>query len=403
MNTQAQRVAIEEIAASIEIPDSSYEAAKRRYDDLGEWLVKNPKSKSAQFKPHVFPQGSFRYGTAIRPFGNVDYDLDLCCNLQSGVTKGNCTQEQLKELLGQDLETYRIERSIKERLERKHRCWRLNYQDVLKFHVDTVPCIPELDEWRRVLQQRMIQAGTVEILAERISKLAVSVTDDRTVSYRTLSNDWNVSNPEGYALWFENRMKQAKRLLEKRAVFAEVGRVDDMPAYRWRTPLQACVQILKKHRNVMFMSNPDAKPISVIITTLAGLAYQGEEDVQTAMQTVLSKIDVLINPMRPRVPNPVNPQEDFADKWPTETGQKLQLEENFWKWVSCAKRDFRALGASDSIEYLDDQVSKRFGAKLNSQVLQKRLAAATASAVGTGIANQTPKKPVDYRGGGRYG
>src|SRR2546426_6676911 len=49
------------------------------------------------------------------------------------------SQQQLKELVGADLEEYRVARGIKEQVEEKHRCWRLKYADTLKFHLDAVP------------------------------------------------------------------------------------------------------------------------------------------------------------------------------------------------------------------------------------------------------------------------
>ncbi len=400
MNIQTRKTMIEEIAASIDIPDSTYEAAKKRYDDLSEWLIKNPKSKSAQFKPYVFPQGSFRYGTAILPWGRDEYDLDVSCKLQNGVSKENCTQEQLKELLGNDLEAYRLDRNIEEKLERKHRCWRLNYQDKLKFHVDNVPCIPEKDDMRHMLQERMMKAGESKFLAERVAQLAVSITDDRKSSYRIISPDWNVSNPEGYAQWFISQMKQAGRMLESIALTAKVAKVDDIPTYKWRTPLQRCVQILKRHRDIMFEHNSDGKPISIIITTLAARAYKGE----TTMQGILSRMGDFVNQQKPRVPNPVNPSEDFADKWPTEAGLKLRLEENFWAWLDRAKEDFSVLGSSDDAEYLVEQTIKKFGATLNASELRRKIGSVgSIAAIGKGLADKTPKSPVDLRGGGRLG
>ncbi|MFA5039623.1 MAG: nucleotidyltransferase [Candidatus Omnitrophota bacterium] len=404
MSMQIQKMMAEEIGGSIDIPDSSYEAAQKRYGDLGKWLKESLKSKSAQFKPHVFSQGSFRLGTVIKPLGMNDYDLDLSCKLQQGITKENYTQEQLKELLGADLEAYRLERHIEEKLERRHRCWRLYYQDGLKFHIDTVPCIPEIDHVRQILQERMIEAGEAKFLAEQVAQLAVSITDDRKPSYRVISPDWNISNPEGYAQWFVNQMKQAGRFLESMAINAKVAKVDDLPVYKWRTPLQRCVQILKRHRDIMFESNNDGKPISIIITTLAARAYRGEDNIETAMQGVLSQMGGFVKEQQPRVPNPVNPIEDFADKWRTEEGRRLRLEENFWRWLNQAKADFGALGSSGDIKYLVEQASEKFGTRLNSDELKIKLGSvASISAVGKGLADQTPKRPVDLRGGGRLG
>ena len=67
MNVKTQKIMIEEIIGAIDIPDSAYQAAQRRFDDLEKWLRDKSKSKSAEFEPHVHPQGSFRLGTAIKP------------------------------------------------------------------------------------------------------------------------------------------------------------------------------------------------------------------------------------------------------------------------------------------------------------------------------------------------
>ena len=93
------------------------------------------------------------------------------------------------------------------------------------------------------------------------------------------------------------------------------------------------IQILKRHRDVMFIAHPEAKPISVIITTLAAEAYKGETNVDEAMINILRDIESLVSRQIPRVPNPVNPAEDFAEKWGTREGLSMRLEDNFWMWV----------------------------------------------------------------------
>ena len=54
------------------------------------------------------------------------------------------------------------------------------------------------------------------------------------------------------------------------------ARVEDVPEYQVKTPLQQGIQILKRHRDIMFVEDPDDKPISIIITTLAAHAYNNE-------------------------------------------------------------------------------------------------------------------------------
>ena len=124
---------------------AAYKKAKERYEDLGEWFGRE-ESRFKNNDVHVFPQGSFRLGTAIRPLNNnEEYDLDLACNIRDEISKSTHSQKDLKELVGKELESYRNARGIKSKKEEKRRCWRLEYQDSLNFHMDVVPCIP-LDE-----------------------------------------------------------------------------------------------------------------------------------------------------------------------------------------------------------------------------------------------------------------
>lgn len=366
MNSSTRNKIISTIAEEIEIPESSYDLAEKRYKDLGSWFDR-PESQCAGFAPHIHPQGSFRLGTVIRPLNDQDaYDLDLSCKLENGVIKTKHTQEQLKVLVGQEIENYRLGRNINKPKEEKQRCWRLEYADTLNFHMDIVPCIPERNSHRGTIKEAMIKNRFAdEHLAEMVSQLTANITDNRHPYYRTPSEDWPISNPEGYAIWFEARMKLAKALLENRAIMAKVARVEDLPTFRWKTPLQQCVQVLKRHRDIMFLNNPDVKPPSVIITTLAARAYQGEADLGEAMARIVTDMEGLVSPNRPRVPNPVNPNEDFADKWHTPEGRAKRLEENFRFWLIQVKNDYSQVGSSSDEKLLGDKAIKCFGVRLN--------------------------------------
>lgn len=369
MNAQTQKIVIEEIAGSIDIPESTYEKAEKRYKDLGDWFNRK-EVRCSVFSPHIYSQGSFRLGTVIRPLNDKDeYDLDVGCCLKQGISKTTHTQKQLKELVGVDLEEYRKASRIQNRLDEKHRCWRLQYADEMSFHMDVVPSIPE--DARRIesLQEAMIRAGKEKFLAQSVAKSAGAITDNQLPSYELINADWRISNSEGYAKWFESRMRLAKALLEKRLFEAKVAQVDDLPARKWKAPLQRCVQILKRHRDIMFKDNLDGKPISIIITTLAAEAYQGEDNIESAMQNILSRMGDLVRKQDPRVPNPVNPAEDFADKW----AKNRQLEQNFWNWLQQVQTDFQQIGDAVDAKYVAGRVQQKFSVRLNESDLQKRL------------------------------
>lgn len=364
---------IDQITGSIDIPDSAYDKAEKRYMDLGEWFGRK-EARCQKFAPHIYPQGSFRLGTVIRPVDeDGDYDLDIGCRLCIGVTKATHTQQQLKELVGADLEDYRVARGIQEKKEEKHRCWRLKYADTLKFHLDTVPSIPESQERRQLIQEAIVRTGAPVELAILVANLTGAITDDRMWNYRIIHEVWRLSNSEGFARWFESRMKLAEALMESRALQAKAAKVDDLPAYKWKSPLQRCVQLLKCHRDIMFVDDPDGKPASIIITTLAARAYQGEADIAEALDMILSNMGNLVNQTSPRVPNPVNPAEDFADRWSDPASQKHNLEAKFWKWLRQAQLDFDTIGKERKPELIVEAAQTKLGASLNAKEVAAKL------------------------------
>ncbi len=383
---------LKNILEEIQLPDSAYEKAGDRYKDIGEWLHRE-ESSCVEYDPLVFSQGSFRLGTAIKPDSGEEYDLDMGCNLRQGLSKIDITQEQLKKHVGIELEKYRNARGIKEELAEKKRCWRLEYADGLRFHMDIVPCIPENERGRNILKARMIETSHFEdALAQNVSGLAVSITDNTDPGYRVANDNWRVSNPEGYARWFETRMKTAQSLINEREGVIKAS-IDSLPYYQWKTPLQQAIQLLKRHRDTMFKENEDSKPISVIITTLASKAYNGETDLVSALTNILSCMDEHINNTAPLVPNPVNPAEDFADKWYDPASEKHKLKDNFYKWLYQARADFKALCSQNESRIVIEAADRGLDVKLATSSVAKTLGLSTAALTPTKEIHASSPKP----------
>lgn len=390
-NTKSNDV-LNTILEKIELPDSAYEKAEKRYKDLGDWLHR-PESTCGNFDPHVFSQGSFRLGTAIRPDSEEQYDLDMGCNLRRGLDKASITQKQLKHLVGHELELYRNARGIKEELAEKKRCWRLEYADGLSFHMDIVPCVPESDTGRGLLKKRMVENSKFdENLAQNVSQLAVSITDNTDSTYAVVNENWRISNPEGYARWFETRMKTARLIINEREMRFKAS-IDSLPYFQWKTPLQQVIQLLKRHRDTMFKNNEDSKPISVIITTLAAKSYKGESDLASALNTVLSEMDDHISAQAPMIPNPVNPAEDFADKWYDEKSAQYRLQENFYKWLYQARADFGALCSTDDTQRIVNAAQNGLDLKLDSSSVARLLGIPAVTAKPTFAIQSSDPKP----------
>lgn len=314
----------------LDIPPSYYEKAEDRYRSLGEWLHRK-ESKVVGLSPDVYLQGSFRYGTVIRPLLATEaYDLDMTCQIL--LSKSQVTQKYVKHLVGDEVKAYAAANSFKEPAEETHRCWRLNYADDVSFHMDILPTIPEDPSFI----QDLIRLGVPVDLAAT----AVAITDDRHHNYQAIDRDWPSSNPRGFARWFESNLRPHARrrmlnLVENRAYAS----IDEVPPYEWKTILQRCIQILKRHRDVMFKDTPKWKPLSIIITTLATHSYRGESELYEALTNIVDGMLDHVRATRPRVPNPVNPREDFADRWVRDS----RYEENFKAWHQQVRADLANL------------------------------------------------------------
>ena len=125
----------------------------------------------------------------------------------------------------------------------------------------------------------------------------------------------------------------------------------------------------------MFADDPDGKPASIIITTLSARAYQGEADIADALGTILSNMGKLVTSTPPRVPNPVNPAEDFADRWSDPASREHELEAKFYRWLRRAQIDFDALGRERKPELIVEAARAKLGATLNAKDLAAKLGA----------------------------
>jgi hypothetical protein len=360
MITQALPVAalLESIVGALEIPRSYYEKAIARHRSLGEWLCR-PESKVAIFQPSVVSQGSFRYGTVNRPLLATDkYDLDNVTTLV--IAKTALSQKDLKQLYGAEVKEYAKAHNISDPVEERNRCWRVFYADDINFHLDTLPCIPE--DWE------VITAITDRGVPPELAALAVSITDKRHPQYAQITSALFSSNPRGFAAWFEQcarswALPRIRQLVESN-LYASV---EDVPTYELKTPLQHSIQILKRHRDVMFRTNPTSAPISMVITNLAAHAYSGEPDLYSALTAIVEKMPLFVNPNRPRVPNPANPAEDYADKW----ALNRTLEQHFWTWHTQVKTDLKKLPGILAGESLFNDVRRIFGIELSDGESQR--------------------------------
>jgi hypothetical protein len=109
------------------------------------------------------------------------------------------------------------------------------------------------------------------------------------------------------------------------------------------------------------------KPISIIITTLAAKAYDKEEDIIEALIKIVNKMPDLIDEYYchktwrwvKKVANPVNEEENFADKWVDYPNR----QQNFYAWLDQVKKDLENMVTRTGLHNIEESMSQSFGEK----------------------------------------
>ncbi len=297
----------EKIAEGINISEEMFDYADSEYKRIGKWIEENAK----EYDIDIYPQGSFALGTAIKPLGREDeYDVDLVCEYQRdyGFTAYQLKKREVHSILDRYARAHRI-------IE-KRRCWQVTYEHNKKFHLDVIPA---------VLRSKHIDITNQE--------------SDGQYSYIG-------SNPKGYIEWFQSKQKirynaiRDSIIISRKGISAYRAEIEPIKEYAIRTPLQKAIQILKRHRDVMFKEDSNnIAPVSILITTIAADLYCNESSVSLTLSNILSKAKDYVESRRYEgkyyIPNPSYRGENFADKW----NEHHERAEAFLNWIDDAKRD----------------------------------------------------------------
>jgi hypothetical protein len=352
---------LSDLAATINISDEMFEKADQEYTALGKWIDKKTEEDETNYTVYIYPQGSFALGTVVRPISDEDdYDLDLVCQVENGT---NLSAQQLKvDVVKPWLTGYKKTRT---EIEEKRRCWHVEYEDVPNFHMDVIPAIPRYPS--------------------NADSTMISITDkdkDRVPVYI-----YQGSNPKGYVKWFFGRCRQRKvASINGRVTNFDMAQQEDLRQNKNKTKLQKAVQILKRHRDVMFENDTDNKPISIIITTLAGQVYSGEDTILDTLLGFVNGVEGYLDAHKKddgsySIPNPSYAGEDFADKWK----EHPERQAAFFSWLGQLKTDFdlQNLMSRDRVG-MGNAIKKSFGAVSGAMVFGVRgFAEANAVKAGT--------------------
>lgn len=329
MSMTAQSIVDDLLGRSIESLDISpaeYAAAVRRYEELSDFLCgywgDSPVGGA------IYPQGSMNLGTVTRIIHrNDEYDLDAVCRRE--YAKGSISQDDLKADVGYGLGLFCKGKPTDgpELDDEGRRCWTLLYPGQ-NFHLDVLPALPDVDS----------------------QPSGILLTD-------TTRTRWLQSNPKDYGRWFRGVM--ADEFADRLVVLSKRMDVSDVPPETVKTTLQQSVQALKRHRDIHFAQHLDRRPPSIVITTLAARAYRGGGSLHEVLRDITARMPELITIENgtPIVLNPVQPNENFAERW---AGDVARLEE-FYEWMDAAYRSFTNLGADAGLDRMITKMAAAFG------------------------------------------
>lgn len=340
-------------AAKISLSPSLYDTINQRYDTLQEILraSDNPILKNV----HVFHQGSIRLRTAIKPHGQSGelgtVDADAVVWLENA---GNASAE---DVLGAIEDRFKDGVRVEAPIEPLRRGIRIVYADENPgFHIDVTP------------------ARNTPLNPSTLGQGRLLVPD------RDLKA-WKASAPIDYCIWLEKvaalslPISERVMMSEEALVYDEVSQ-EEMPSYAAYTDgnvLRAAIKLLKRNRDTWADEHPDQcdyRPISALITTLAGLSYERiAQDRSFHFQRPLDALIAVVrtmpsfikgSPGQWEVLNPADREENFAEKWNRPDGKKYR--EAFLGWHQHALGSFQiGLHEQASMESYQEEVSRAFG------------------------------------------
>lgn len=365
---------LEKIALSLDITPTMYKYAVERYKGMADFFA------GKGIKATIYPQGSFRTGTVVRPMKDGregDFDIDLVCEL--GIQMEATAPYYVKNVVGNVLKKDGVY-GPKLRPE-EDRCWTLEYANVadgIGLLMDVVPCVQETENGIFVIKQ----AGVQTQYAEEAIEITDRIAPDKY--------GWLPSNPSGYGMWFDdiNRRfsehnsseRKAQFFAENRCLFESSATVEDVPDAVVKSSLQRVIQLLKRHRDLFYLrANAwDERPTSVIIVTLATQIAQHSPyfDLDNLLLYVVNGMAdyaELLQRRRPRgetavapkqyirreiqkwvIRNPVNPNDNYADSWTDETASM------FFKWVQAVENELGSTTPAEEKKYITS-LQRAFG------------------------------------------
>ncbi|MDF3217901.1 MULTISPECIES: nucleotidyltransferase domain-containing protein [Mesorhizobium] len=285
-----------EIAINLQLPPGLHAKAVERYEAVCRH-VDRPGSPLEGRVSSFYPQGSMAIDATISTRGTDDeYDLDAVAEILGG----NEGPEALLDLLERALKGYTVSR-----IERKTRCITLFYADGM--HLDVTPA-------RRLA------------VKEKESVIA------HAKKGRPSEHRYVPMNAFGFCAWYNDRTPVEERfaialnreLYTKHGLAFYTADVEEVPD---QTPLiiknvtTVALQLIKRHRNILYADAAGRMPPSVMLSCHAGhAAMPGMALTDMVMRQARWTARAIDQAARQNklldVPNPEFYEERFTDRWP---------------------------------------------------------------------------------------
>jgi hypothetical protein len=311
-----------------------------------------------KYSVETYIQGSFAYGTAIKPYRNDkegDFDLDIVTEIK----ESKLSPKDVKHYIGDVLKKSNINRFLEEE---GKRCWTLNYDN---FHIDVLPSKPNQNKKGNVI------------------KITNKEKDTNQYTFKS-------SNPKDLKQWFNNINNDIystktntlkSNLFEKNKKYFEenlnIKNWIDVDDYFISSPLRDAIKIMKRHRDILYANSKayKNKPISIIITIITAQIAKTYKNIEIdkILELFISKNKEFIKKESNIwvIENPVDNSENFADKWHEDNNARYN-EYNKWvknleDFVAELKESNEQSSVSIVKKYLGENVSNKYFENINKR------------------------------------
>lgn len=325
------------VCETLQLSQTQHTNAEDRYKAIA-GVIDGANSPFAHLSSNLYPQGSMRLGTTVKPIEGP-HDLDFVCEFTVSHKLVNPMA-----LLDEMYDLFKSHGVYGGMVEKKNRCIRLIYKD--EFWLDILPACHD-DE----------NGGTCIQVPDR----------ERGI--------WTPSNPIGYAGWFEGASRrvfvtfdEALGKLSAR-VSSSVQPVPGLQAAGEKAILQLIVQLLKRWRDIHY-TDSSFPPISIVLTTLAADIYAGTQSIALGLSQILDGIVLRLDAAhaagrRLMVLNPVQPQEDFSERWNSNSRAYLEFNDGIRLFAKAWREIYRSYGNPNK------QLETLFGEVVNTTLLNE--------------------------------